>query len=127
MIDAIPPLPQVVLVENAATHQPTFFFGFMGVGDEKALKALEAAAARNKFPNGRTTNDKKQLEVMILFPVGSDQRNAVALFQDASAGKFGQLALEVIIAPLSAAADGHVDMDKELSVEPPHVIVVPKR
>jgi hypothetical protein len=127
MIDATPPPVPVPIVENATTHEPTFFFGFMGVGDEKAMNALEAAAAMHRFPSGRTTNDKDQLEVVVLFPVGSDQRKAVALYQDAVAGRFGPLALEVTIAPMSAAADGRIDMEKEVTVEPSQTIAVPKR
>ena len=126
MMDVTPPLPPIVMVENATTHESTFFFGFMAVGGEGAMKSLETAATKNGFPTGRATNDKNQPEVMVWFPVGSDKRRAFSLYHDASSGRFGPLVLEVTIAPLSAAADGKIDMEKEVSVEPPSTIVVPK-
>jgi hypothetical protein len=126
MMDALPQQPHIVVVENATTHAPTFLFGFMGVGDEQAMSALEKAAMRLGFPADRTKNDKEETEVMVLFPAGSDSTRALSLYRDASAGAFGQLRLEVVIAPGSAASDGKIDMESEVSVEPPHTISIPK-
>lgn len=126
MMDAVPQQPQIVIVENAATHEPTFFFGFMGVGDEQTMSALEKGAARLGFPATRTKNDKEETEVMVLFPAGSDSTRAFSLYRDASAGAFGRLKLEVVIAPGSAASDGKIDMENEVSVEPPNTISIPR-
>jgi hypothetical protein len=126
MIDGIPQQSPIVIVENAITHAPTFFFGFMGVGEEQAMSALEKAAAKLGFPAGRTKNDKGETEVMILFPAGSDSARALSLYRDALAGAFGPLKLEVTIAPGSAASDGKIDMDTEVAVEPPRTISIPK-
>lgn len=127
MIDAPPPPPPIVLVEDAKTHESTFFFGFMAVGEEAAMKALEKEAKERGFPAGRAKNDKSEVEVIVLFPVGSDSRKALAIYREAAAGRFGPLKLEVTIAPLSAALDGKIDMEKEVTVEPPSAILVPER
>ena len=126
MMDAMPQQSPIVIVENASTHELTFFFGFMAVGDEKAMLSLEKAAAKLGFPAGRTKNDKDETEVMILFPGGSDSVRALSLYRDASAGNFGPLKLEVTIAPGSAASDGKIDMDTEVTVEPADTISIPK-
>jgi hypothetical protein len=123
MIDAVPQQPPIVIVENATTREPTFFFG---VGDERAMTASEKAAARLGFPAGRTKNHKNETEVMVLFPAGSDSARALSLYRDASAGVFDSLKLEVTIAPQSAAADGKIDMEHEVSVESPNTIAIPK-
>ena len=126
MIDAVPPLPPMVMVESASTHEPTFFFAFMAVGDESAMKALERAAAKSGFPTSRPTNDKEQTEVMVLFPPRSDSGRALSLYNDAITGRFGKLVLEVTIAPRAAGDDGNIDLDKEVTVEPPSAIVIPQ-
>jgi hypothetical protein len=120
----VPPTPQIVIVEDAATRQPSLFLGFMAVGAEDAMRALERAAWRASIPIGRTKNDKNETEVMVLFPVGSDRRVATSLFQEALSGKFGKLKLEVTVAPQSAFADGKLDFDNEVTAEPPESIIV---
>jgi hypothetical protein len=47
------------------------------------------------------------------------------LYRDARAGKFGALRLEVTIVPVSTAVDG-IDLDHDVSVEPPGYIVEPR-
>jgi hypothetical protein len=126
MIDAVRPLPPIVMVESATTHEPTFFFAFMAVGDEGSMKALERAAARSGFPTSRPTNDKGQTEVLVMFPPRSDSRRALSLYNDAIIGKFGKLGLEVTIAPRAAWDDGNIDLDKEVTVEPPSMIAIPQ-
>jgi hypothetical protein len=128
MIDDAPlPVPQIIIVEDAVSHAPTMFLGFMAVGDEPAMQALEGASSAAQFPHERTKNRLDQTEVMILFPAGSDQRRAKALFQDAVSGKFGKLAVEVTVAPVAALADGKLDFDKEVSAQPPSSIIVQQR
>jgi hypothetical protein len=127
MMDAANQAPPVVIVQNARTHEPTLLFGFMAVGDEASMRKLEDAAKRAHLPAERTTNDKSQTEVMVIFPTGSDTRKALSLYRDAMAGAFGPLELEVTIAPLSAAADGKIDPDKEITVDSPNTIMLPQR
>jgi hypothetical protein len=64
---------------------------------------------------------------MVMFPPGSDRSRALQLYHDARVGKFGSLKLEVTIALQSAAADGKIDMDTEVSVELPSTIIDPVR
>jgi hypothetical protein len=113
------------MVENASTHGPTFFFGFMAVGEEASMQKLENAARQTGFPAERATNDNNETEVMVLFPPGSDSRKALSLYRNATGGAFGPLKLEVTIAPLSAAADGRFNTETEITVEPSSTIVVP--
>ena len=127
MIEAVPPQLPLIVVQNVANHQPTFLLGFMAVGDEQAMSRLESASASKGFSSGRTSNDKNQTEVMILFPPNSDKSAALTLYQEALVGKFGRLVLEVTIAGVSALADGKLDTETEISVEPAATIQVPNR
>ena len=119
--------PTFVMVEEASTRAPTIFIGFMGVGEEAALRALEAAAKNAGFLSGRTSNHQDETEVMIIFPPGSDSGAAFALYREAASGRLGKLTLEVTIAPAAAMSDGRLDTEEEVSVEPPSKILIPNR
>jgi DNA-binding transcriptional regulator PaaX len=97
----------------------------MARGYEHSKATLEQAAADRRFPTQHASNDQNQDEVMIVFPPGSDSRRALSFYRDAIAGKFGALAVEVVITPTSAVADGHLDMESEVTAEPPSAILIP--
>jgi len=62
---------------------------------------------------------------MVTF-AGADRSAALSLFRDAAIGRFGQLKVEVVVAPASVASDG-LDMDGEITVEQPSFFIGDKR
>ena len=99
------PSPSLIGVERAQDHAPLIMLGFMAVGDEPSLSALESAATFGGLKHGRTKNDRDETEVMVMFQPGSSRTSSLKLYRDARAGKFGGLRLEVTIVPVSAAVD----------------------
>jgi hypothetical protein len=118
------PSPSLIGVERAQDHAPLIMLGFMAVGDEPSLKALESAADLGGLKHGRTKNNRNETQLTVLFPPGSSRASSLNLYRAARAGKFGPLRLEVTIVPVSAAVDG-IDLEK-VSIEPPGYIAEPR-
>jgi hypothetical protein len=115
----------MIVVERAQDHAPLIMLGFLAVGGEASLKALQSAAISVDLENGRTSNNRNEIEVMVLFRPGSSRSSSLDLYHDAQAGKFGALRLEVILVPLPATGQG-VDLDRDASAEPPSYISDPR-
>jgi hypothetical protein len=112
----LPPQACGLVVPVAVTHVPTCFIGLAIHGDRAALEALLAGAAKRNI-RGKILEGEAPLEVMITF-ADVDRSAGLSLFRDAVAGRFGQLKVEVVVAPASGAHDG-LDMDGEITVEEP--------
>lgn len=127
MIMDVPPAPPaLVIVEAARDRSPLIMLGFMAVGSEGSMSALEAAAGKAGFRAGRTSNDRGEAEVMVVFAPGSSPSGAWSLYRAAQEGRFGPLRLEVTIVPVALAADG-IDLDTEVTVEDPAHIAGPRQ
>lgn len=124
MLDAVATPPPLIIVEEAASHQPAIFLGFMAVGSETDMIKLEERASQLKFPARRATNDRNEPEVMIMFPPGTDHRAGLQIYRDALGGRFGPLKLEVVIISKEKAKDG-IDLEKDASAESPSFITIP--
>jgi hypothetical protein len=74
-------------------------------------------AASLKSVRGKILEGGEPLEAMVSF-AGADKSAAFSLLQDSVGGRYGLLKVEVVVAPVSAAADG-LDMDNEIVVTQP--------
>jgi hypothetical protein len=110
----LPPQACGIVVPAAATGVSTCFIGLAIHGDREALEALLTGAAKRNI-RGKILEGEAPLEAMITFDA-VDKSAALSLFRDAVAGRFGQLKVEVVVAPASGATDG-LDMDSEITVE----------
>ena len=124
-----PPAPTApsspgIIVARAKDQTPLIMLGFMAVGDEASLRALETAATSAQLNHGRAENDRHEREVMVVFQSGSSRSSSLKVYRDARAGKFGVLRLEVTVVPVSAASDG-IDLGRDVSVESPGYISEP--
>ena len=124
MFDAIPVPPPLIIVEEASSHQPTIFLGFLAVGSEANMVKLQERATSLRLPVTRSVNDKEEDGVMVMFPPGSDHLAGLQTYRDALSGRFGKLKLEVMIITKEKAQDG-IDLGTDASAEPPSAIVIP--
>lgn len=115
----LPPEACGIVVPAAESGVPTCFIGLAVHGQRNALEAFLSAASR-KGIRGNILEGEEPLEAMVTF-AGVSRPGAFSLLQDAVAGRFGPLKVEVVVAPASGAADG-LDMDGEISVTEPSFV-----
>ena len=116
MPGVLPPQACGVIVPAAETRVPTCFIGLAVHGERRALEAFLMAASL-KSVRGKILEGGEPLEAMVSF-AGADKSAAFSLLQDSVGGRYGLLKVEVVVAPVSAAADG-LDMDNEIVVTQP--------
>jgi hypothetical protein len=112
----LPPDACGIIEQAAANGAATCFIGLAIHGEREELEAFLTGAAQRQI-QGKILEGEIPLEAMVTF-AGADRSAALSLFHDAVAGRFGQLKVEVVVAPASGASDG-LDMDGEISVEQP--------
>ena len=124
MFDAIPAQSPVIIVEDVSSNQPALFLGFLAAGSEADMARLEKRASELKLPVSRATNDKRDPEIMVMLPPGTDHRAGLQLYRDSLSGKFGNLRLEVMIITKEKADDG-IDLGADTTAQKPSSIRLP--
>ena len=126
-MDMLPPSsPSLVIVQRAQDRSPLILIGFVAVGSDKDMQALEDAAQSMGLSSvGYTKNDRDETEIVVIFPPGTARAASLDLYHQAKEGRFGALQLGVMTVPLAAASDG-IDMATEASVSSPSFIEEPR-
>lgn len=112
------PAPVPVVVTRRTDNEPMWLLGFAAFGADADLSRLETAANAISAPNNRIPDDPEgRLQVMVLF-VSNSREEAVRVYRDTIAGRYGRLQVEAVVVSAADARDG-IDLDREVSAVDP--------
>lgn len=112
------PAPLPVVITRRSDSEPMWLLGFAACGAEADLGRVETAANAIPAPNERITDSREgRPEVMVLF-LSNSRDEALRLYRDAIAGRYGQLEIDAVVVSVADARDG-IDTDREVRAVDP--------
>ena len=105
------PLPAAAQV-TAQIKMTMNVIGMLGHGNEASKAKFEAAAQAAGFKTARSKSNSGEDEVMVITLGKSDSVPFWALYRSALGGKYGALAMEVIVVPTDADPEAKDYLDK---------------
>jgi hypothetical protein len=107
-----------VVLPRRSDNEPMWLMGFAAFGADADLRRLEEAAAAANAAHNRIDDDQRgRLEVMVLFR-DTTSADALRLYRDAIAGRYGRLEVEAVVTSVADARDG-VDTEREVEIVDP--------